>query len=71
MVHKYERKSDRAATWTEESMKLALHAIQHDKITIRAAARMFVIPYPTLRKHVMKNSAEKVRRGVFNLKHSK
>lgn len=59
MVFKYKRKSARAEGWTEEGMSLALQAIETQKSSIRGAAKQFNIPYPTLRKHVKKQSSAK------------
>lgn len=64
MVFKYKRKSTRAEGWTEEIMASALKAIENKTSTIRSAAKQFNIPYPTLRKHYIKQSSVK-RLGSF------
>ncbi len=60
MVFQYKRKTDRGNGWTKESMENAFKAVKIDRLGIREAARKFDIPYPTLRKHLIKNSTDRV-----------
>lgn len=59
MVYKYKRRTERAS-WIEETLQAAMEAVTEDeKMSIRGAAEKFNIPYPTLRKHIIKKSAKK------------
>jgi hypothetical protein len=62
MVYKYKRRTERAS-WSEAALKSAMSAVTDafdgEKLSIRAAAEKFDIPYPTLRKHIIKNSMTK------------
>lgn len=64
MVYKYVRKTDRGKGWDKDSMELAFKAVRVDKVPIRQAAAKHNIPYPTLRKHLIKNSTEQVILGT-------
>lgn len=65
MVYRYKRKTNKGDGWTEEDMQMALSKIKVDKMAIREAASKFHIPYPTLRKHFIKDSAKKVSLNNF------
>jgi len=59
MVYKYKRRTERAS-WSESAMQAAMKAVtEGQKISVRAAAAQFDIPYPTLHKHIIKGSATK------------
>lgn len=60
MVFKYKRKTERGKGWTKESMQQAFQAVRIDKLAIREAARKYGIPYPTLQKHLIKDSTDQV-----------
>ncbi|CAH1999837.1 unnamed protein product [Acanthoscelides obtectus] len=59
MVFNYKRKTERAQGWDENIMNRAINAINQKGTSIRGAALQFRIPYPTLRKHFLKQSSKK------------
>ncbi len=74
MVFKYRRKTDRGSSWDDESMRQAFHAVRVEKKGIRQAAAQFRIPYPTLRKHLIKDKPTQVNTNIsafyIHLNHS-
>lgn len=62
MPNVYVRKSEKG-TWTEENLVEAVHAIQNDSVSIRAASRQFSVPESTIRNRLKRNDFVKRAMG--------
>lgn len=59
MPNKYQRKiTNVRAEWSEESLKLAIHAVKNEGVSVFAASNMYQIPRKTLERRV-KNGNDK------------
>lgn len=62
MPRVYTRKTDRAS-WSQEDLNNALHAVIEEKVKIREAGRRFNIPERTLRRRLISRNFEKRKLG--------
>ncbi|CAH2018133.1 unnamed protein product [Acanthoscelides obtectus] len=65
MVFKYKRKTERAQGRDENVMNRAINSINQRETSIRGDVLQFRIPYPTLRKHFLKQPSKKQRFRLF------